>query len=240
MAYYRFQLQAGVALRANVPGRVILIDDLGGAPGLDVMPNYGGRDLPNMPDRKKAFKFMEPFDGVTLKAAVDCNVGLFLSASEVSLGFADGSAVSVSGQVAITNGVAQRVPVDIGGGTVTVTADNVGINNSDAAAIPVRVPAGQTLPTKTYMAQTIANGVPVAVGAAAGALVAADVARRGLRVKNVGANAVALGGAGITFGEAVIVVQPGETWYESEAAGAAWYCTCDAGLASSLNIQTIA
>jgi len=231
MAYYRFQLKAGVAFRTPVAGRVILIDDLGGASGLDVTPNYGGRDLPTMPSRKVAFKFMEPFDGVTLTAPVDCNVGIFLSASDVSLGFTAGSAVSVSGgQLTIANDGTQRVPVDIAGANIQVNATNVGISNTAANPVPM----------KHYLPQAVTNVDPVNVTAVAAALVAADAARRGLRVKNVGVNPVAIGGAGVAFAKAVILVQPGETWYESEAAPAAWFCICDAGLTSTLNVQTIA
>ena len=223
MAYYRFQLQAGVALRANVPGRVILIDDLGGAPGLDVMPNYGGRDLPNMPDRKKAFKFMEPFDGVTLKAAVDCNVGLFLSASDVSLGFADGSQVSVSGQVAITNGAGQRVPVDLSGGVVNVTADNVGITNDDTKAVPVR----------TAVLSTIQNKPATVINTGAAQLLPGDPTWRRVHITNASDDAVvAIGSAGVAMDSAAILLRPGDSWMDEAAAGAAWYATSDVNGAS--------
>lgn len=66
-----------------------------------------------------------------------------------------------------------------------------------------------------------------------------DSSRR-TSIKNVGANPVAIGGAGLTFANAAVLGQTGETWNESEAAGAAWSAMCDAGLASTLNIQTIA
>lgn len=216
MAYYRFQLQAGVALRANVPGRVILIDDLGGAPGLDIMPNYGGRDLPNMPDRKKAFKFMEPFDGVTLKAAVDCNVGLFLSASDVSLGFADGSLVNVSGQVVVSNTDEERVPVDIGGGVVEVTASNVDISNTDDNSVPVRA---QVLGTLVSNPSTLIN-------TGAGQALPADGTWRRIHITNASVSAVvAIGGVDVTIGNSAIILQPGESWTDDGAAGVAWYAT---------------
>ena len=218
MAYYRFQLQAGEPFRAAVSGRVILIDDLGGAPGLDVTPNYGGRDLPTMPDRKKAFKFMEPFDGVTLKAAVDCNVGVFLSASDVSLGFADGSQVNVSGQVVVSNSAAARVPVDLAGGNVQVTATNVGINNDNTKPIPVQKQALTTL----------TDSITKAINTGAAQALISDNTLKRLRIRNESTSArVALGGANVTMANAAIILEPGETWLEDDAPGAAWYATSD-------------
>lgn len=220
MAYYRFQLKAGVALRALVAGRVILVDDLGGASGLDITPNYGGRDLPTMPGRQKAFKFMEPFDAVTFTAPVDCNVGIFLSASDVSLGFTSGSSVSISsGQVTIANDAAHRVPVDIAGGNINVNAINVGINNTDANPVPVKTAALSTLVTKNA----------VAVGTGAGQIVLNDPSLKRAVFRNASpTQVVALGGADVTLANAAIVLSPGEAWLETEAAAATWYATADA------------
>lgn len=241
MSYYTFNLIANKPTLVPVAGSVILVDDLGGAPGVDIMPSYGGRDLPTMPSRKKAFKFSEPFDAVTLTAPVNCTVALFLSKNDVDLGFADGSLVNVSGAVQITNAVGAPVPVQVAAGSnVQVTATNVGINNADAQPVPVKVPAGGVLPTKDYKAQAITDVAPVNVGAAAVALIAADPTRRGLRLRNVGANAVALIGAAGSFANAAVILNPGETWNEPEAPGAAWYGVCNAGLASTINIQAIA
>jgi hypothetical protein len=214
MAYYRFQLKAGVPFRTTVSGRVILIDDLGGASGLDITPNYGGRDLPNMPDRKKAFKFMEPFDSVTLTAPVDCNVGLFLSSSDVSLGFADGSLVNVSGQVTIANGAGARVPVDVAGANVQVTATNVG---------------NQALNTILDLAAKNVGTVAVSVSN--------DATLRRLRFRNTTADAtIALGGAGVTIATSPIILGPGQSYFEEDAAGANWYAISDKANAT-LNVQ---
>jgi hypothetical protein len=53
------------------------------------------------------------------------------------------------------------------------------------------------------------------------------------------AAAVAIGGAGLTFANAAVLMQSGKSWNESEAPGVAWSCICDVGLASTLNLQTI-
>lgn len=219
MAYYRFQLQAGVAMRAQVAGRVILLDDLGGASGVDITPNYGGRDLPTMPGRQKAFKFMEPFDSVTLMAAVDCNVGIFLSASDVSLGFTSGSSVSVSGgQLTIANDGTQRVPVDLAGGNVNVNAVNVGINNDNTKPIPVQ---NQALSVLNHPAA-------VAVNKGAAQQLIADPTLKRLRFRNLHDTAVVvIGGPTVTLGNAAIRLQPGEMWLEDDAPGATWHATSD-------------
>ena len=234
MKSYSEFIPAGQPVKLTIGGRLLYIQRSSGGAVLEIT-FHNGAGTNTVSAVGKGFKAgpVGGFDTITFKAAQDSTVEFIVTDGDVNAQFDDANTIigNDDGQaipVRIPAGV--RLPVDIGGGVVTVTADNVGINNT--AANPV--------PTKPYMAQVITNGAPVAVAAAASALVAADASRRGLRVKNVGANAVALGGAGITFASAVIVVQPGETWYESEAAGAAWYCTCDAGLASSLNIQTIA
>lgn len=207
MAYYRFQLQAGVPFRATVAGRVILIDDLGGASGLDITPNYGGRDLPTMPDRKKAFKFMEPFDGVTLKAAVNCNVGVFLSASDVSLGFADGANVNVAGGVSILNDANARIPVNVDGGVINVTASVQSFTN-------------------------IVHKPAVVVGKTAAVVAVNDASLKRLRFRNTSATAmIALGGAGVGM-DSPIILEPGAVYFEDDAAGAQWYALSDQDNAS--------
>jgi hypothetical protein len=115
-----------------------------------------------------------------------------------------------------------RMAVDIAGGNVQLTATNVAINNTDAAAIPVaqktgasfavEQKAGAEFKRRGYLAAQVTDYDPVAVGAARVMLVAVDVTRRGLRVKNAGDKQVALGGVALSFANAVILIQPGETW----------------------------
>lgn len=216
MSYYTIPLQAGMPARFDIAGRVLLVDDCGAAGSVDVQLMRAGTPQTKLPNRKKAFRQVAEYDGVILTAAVDTTVGIFLSYDDVSLGVADGSAVSVPSGVVITNAPGQKIPVDIGGATV-----NVG-----------------TLAIQ--LAGTVTDAAPVAIGAGATAIAAANAARRGMRLRNVGANPVAIGGAGVTFANAAVILQAGETWNENEAPGAAWYGICGAGLASTLNLQTIA
>lgn len=218
MSYYTITLAANKPVNMTVAGTVILIDDLGVASGLDITPSYGGRDLPKMPNRKKAFKFVEPYDAVTLTATVDCTVALFLSKNDVSLGFADGSLVNVSGQVVVSNTAAARVPVDIGGGTVAVTASNVSISNDNAHPVLVQ---GQALTSLVDMAAVVVDIAPI--------MFIADNTLKRLRVRNNSlTQKIAIGGAGMTMAKAAIIIEPGEMWTEDDAAGAAWYAVADA------------
>lgn len=227
MSYYTINLAANKPVVMTVAGTVILIDDLGAAPGLDITPSYGGRDLPKMPNRKKAFKFSEPFDAVTLVASVDCTVALFLSKNDVDLGFADGSLVNVSGEVTVTNNAGARVPVDIGGGNVNVNAVNVGINNDNASAVPVK---SQTLASVVDFASVTLNNLnPTAL--------IADPTLYRLRIRNASATAhIGIGGAGLTMANAAIVLLPGETWVEEDAAGASWYVVTNE-VGATINMQ---
>lgn len=216
--FYTYRLKAGVPIQAAVSGKMILVDDIAGAVGVDITPITNGGQGRTMPARRKAFKCWVDYDGVELQSAVDCTVNIWLSTKDVSLGFADGANVNVQGQVQITNDVAKRVPVEIGGSTVNVTASNVGINNNDALAIPVRA---QALSTLVHRPAVIVNN------GAATALVS-DPTLRKLTILNSGADGkVALGGADVTMSNAAIILEPGDTWIEDNAAGAAWYATSD-------------
>ncbi|MFC4932950.1 hypothetical protein [Massilia sp. GCM10023247] len=262
MSYRVFTLKAGQPVQIPVQGKVILVDDTGEAEGVDITPMKGGATFTKMPKRQKAFKCFADYDAIILEAAVDCVVSMFLSQTDVSLGFASGALVNVMGQVSIGNDPDNRVPVDIGGGLIEVTASNVGINNtdetavpmrqrpadvfavqvknSDASAMPVVQKGGAEFVTRGYLAAIVTDVAPVNMTEIRGPVLAVGAARRGFRIKNVGAGAVAIGGAGVTIDNAVVLIQPGETWNENEAPGAAWHGVCAAGTSSTLNIQVIA
>lgn len=218
MAYYSIPLKAGVAHVQDVPGSLILVDGIDGAAGVDVTPIVNGSRQVTMPGRKAGFKYRTQYDAVELVAAADCQVRIFLTTNDVTLGFTDGAQVNVIGAVQVTNGTDKRLPVDLAGGTVTVTADNVGINNTNANAIPTR---RQALATFVHV-----NAVAINTGAAQ-ALVS-DATLRRVCIRNASASAsVAIGGAGVTLANAAIVLGPGDVWTDDESAGAAWFATSD-------------
>lgn len=87
-------------------------------------------------------------------------------------------------------------------------------------------------------AATITDKVPVSIGVAATAIVAADATRKGLRLTNAGSFDIYIGGAGVTTANGAIKIQPGQTWIEDQASVAAWYgISGTAG--QSLRIQEI-
>lgn len=240
MSYQNIPLLAGVPCRLDIAGKLLLVDSVGVAGAVDVAMVRGGTPSATMPARMPGFRLAGDFDGVMLTAAVDTVVGLFLSFDDVNLG---------TNRLQISNPAADPVNV-LFAGTVAPVLGNVKVSNVDAEAVPVVQKIGAAFTVKPdaaaefkvrgYQAQAVSNVAPAAVAAAAAVFLAADPARRGFRVKNNGANAVAIGGAGLTFGNAAVLVQPGETWNENEAAGAEWSAICDAAMASTLNIQTIA
>ena len=228
MSYQKIPLLAGVSHTLDIPGRLLLIDSPGVAGSVDVALVKNGTPGATMPGRKGGFRCLEQFDGVQLTSATATTVTLFLSFEDVNLG---------TNQLEITNSAAS--PVNVTFTSAIAPLGSVTVNNTDAQAVPVVQKAGAEFVVRGYLAQTVANVAPVAVTAVAGVLLAAAATRRGFRVKNVGANPVAIGGAGLTFAAAAVLIQPGETWNENEAPAAAWSCICDAALASTLNIQTI-
>lgn len=223
--FYQFRLTAGKDYQAPVRGKLILVDDIGVASGVDITPMRENAEGRTMPARKKAFKCWTDYDAVVLRSDVDTTVSLFLSDTDVNLGFADGAAVNVSsGQIQVTNDTSHRVPVEIGGSTVTVTADNVGVNNSEANPVPMR-PVRQTV---------IVDAGATAVGLAS-VIAVSDPTLRIVRFRNPHASAkVALGGAGVTLANAVIVLEPGDMWNETDAPGAEWHAISDTAGASVL------
>lgn len=223
MAYYSIPLKAGVAHVQEVPGSLILVDGIDGAAGVDVTPIVNGSRQVTMPGRKSGFKYRTQFDAVELSAAADCQVRIFLTTNDVTLGFTDGAQVNVLGAVQVTNGTDQRLPVDLSGGTVNVTANNVGISNDNSKAVP----------TKPKALATIVNLPAVTVGTAAAQLVA-DATLERLHVRNGSdTQVIALGGPTVTLANAAVVLYPGETMIEDQAAGATWYAISDAAGATA-------
>lgn len=248
--FYSVSLQAGIPARFPYAGRYFVLDSTGAARRVSVTLELNGQTYNKMPDRGPGFSLPADFDAITLESSANTTVQFFASFEPLRIGEQDGLQVSVPDGVKITNedinslpvknaeGVpievanptGQRLNVDIGGGTITVTADNVGINNTTANPIPVLA----------NYAATVTNGAAASCTDIETAIVAASTSRRGLRIKNAGANPVAIGGTGIAYATAAVILQAGETWNENEAPGAAWYSICGAGLTSTLHIQTIA
>lgn len=158
MAYYELKLTANTPYIQSTPGNIVLIDSLGAAQGVDVTPIYNGAEQARMKNRQAGFKYITAFEAMKFLSAVDTTIAVFLTTNEVSLGFANGAAVNVSGGVSVVNDAAHPIPVSIGAGTtVTVSADNVGISNDAAHPVPISPVAGSSI----NIGNLAANPVPV-------------------------------------------------------------------------------
>jgi plastocyanin len=251
---YTEYIAAGVPLTLAVGGSVLYVQrsEAGQVLDIDFIKGNASQGVQRV---GKGFKAQPAggFDTVRIKASAGGTVEFVVTDGDLNVQFDDANTIIGNDDgmaVPIRAKAGERIPVDIGGGTVQVTADNVRINNTDANAVPVTQKAGASFTveqkagvefkTRDYLASVVTDYDPVAVNAASMMLLVAAVARRGLRIRNAGDNPVAIGGAGVSFANAVILIQPGETWNENEAPGAEWHCVTGPGLASTINLQTIA
>lgn len=217
MAYYSINLVAGKEYQQQAIGRVLLIDSIGASPGVDVTLVINDASQKTIPARRAGFKYVAPFTKVIFKSPVDCVLNVFLSKDDVDLGLVDGAKVTVQGDVSIDNDASSPVPVSMVG-TVSLTATNVGVNNSNAAAVPVKNQALGTI--VDYSEVTIAGVVSISL--------INDATLRRLRFRNSHASAViVLGGASVTMTNSPIRLLPGETFIEEDAAGADWHAITD-------------
>ncbi|CAD9228366.1 conserved hypothetical protein [Burkholderia cenocepacia] len=194
------------------------------------------------------------FSGIDLLAPVDTNVTLTFGTGDIQMQLAQLGVVvtntpdkpvpvSIVGEPGqpfeVTNVPGQDLKVSVDGTVnvsgATLTATNVGINNTDANPVPVR----------PIQATSVTDAAPVPVPAFTGGSpnqvhIRAAGACRALRVANPLASTGKLfvGGAGVTPTNAVIVLLPGDIWNETDAPQIDWYATSDTG--ASANLQVIA
>lgn len=122
-------------------------------------------------------------------------------------------------------------------GNVTVI-NEVEVKNDAGNPLSVAVDAGAKPRGVTVTDETEAG--LVAVDDVGVALIAADATRKSIRVRNTGDNPIALLAlAAHTFANAAVIIDPGQTWNEIEAPGAAWFAKCGAGLASTAAVQSV-
>jgi hypothetical protein len=135
--------------------------------------------------------------------------------------------------VTIENPALDPVPVTFPGGTINLTATEVGLTSDG-----VDVGAASPLPVTQALATTITSSAAVAVTAALTDVLAAGT-RRGVRLFNQGAAAVAIGGAGLTWANRAVVLEVGDSHEELVAPGAAIKAICAATLTATLGVQVL-
>ncbi|MFZ4878439.1 hypothetical protein ACL9RI_25415 [Janthinobacterium sp. Mn2066] len=199
MSYQSIPLLAGRPHRLDIAGRLILVDTVGDSDGVDIeILLAGSTKTTTMPRRKAGFRLVQAYDGVILTSAVDARIGIFLSENDVQLGTVDGAAVTIPGGVVVNNGPGNPVSVafdnDINIGTVQVEND----------------------------CRTIVDMAPVAVGLVATS-VSNDPDLKKIRFRNMSTLAlICIGGPSVNMGSPIIL-QPGDTYFEDDAAAAHIY-----------------
>jgi hypothetical protein len=220
MPQFSIMLKAGVPARQQTAGRALLILSTGAASSVGLTLNDGTQELESIRTASRGLRAevaapgLRGFTSFDLLSAVDCTVEVVVSRGAVGLSSADGSQVLAT----VTNTSLAVVP-DRGapGNPVYVS----GLTYSDAPATAV------------------SGSAPVAVTPAGVAVVAANAARKGLRLRNLGPDPVAVGGTGLTWANRCIVLDVGDMWVEERGANVAWSAIVDAGKAASLGVQEV-
>ncbi|MBN3734642.1 hypothetical protein [Burkholderia sp. Tr-20390] len=156
-----------------------------------------------------------------------------------------GAPFQVSAPVGQEVNVKVQGTVNVSGATLTAT--NVGINNTSANPVPVSLISepGAPIAVTPTQATSVTDAAPVAVAAFTSGSpnqvhIRAAGACRALRIANPIASTGKLyvGGSGVTPTNAAIVLQPGDMWNETDAPQIDWYATSDTG--ATANLQVIA
>jgi hypothetical protein len=142
MSYKLIRLTAGLEMRVDIPGRLILVDSVSTGQGVDISLVRSGTPSQYIPGRQAGFRLVEDFGGVLLRSALDCEVGIFLATNDVQLGGTAGGAVVIPSGVAVTNDLAHSIPVTLTSSSNTtpipVSLASIRVNNTEGQAIPVR------------------------------------------------------------------------------------------------------
>lgn len=166
MSYQLIRLSAGLEMRVDIPGRLILVDSVSTGQGVDIALLRNGTPVPYIPGRQAGFRLVEDFGGVLLRSALDCEVGIFLSVNDVQLGGTAGGNVVVPDGVSVVNDLAHSIPVTLTSSSNTtpipVSLASIRVNNTEAQAIPVNF-AGTVSPVLGVVTvdNTNAEAIPV-------------------------------------------------------------------------------
>lgn len=166
MSYQFIRLDAGVEMRVDIPGRVLLVDSVSTGQGVDISLLKNGTPSTAIPGRQAGFRLVADFGGVILKSALDCEVGIFLEVNDVQLGGTAGGDVVIPNGVEITNKLAASIPVTLTSSSNTtpipVSLASIRVNNTAAQPIPVNF-AGTVAPVLGVVTvdNTNAEAIPV-------------------------------------------------------------------------------
>ncbi|WP_186100493.1 hypothetical protein [Burkholderia gladioli] len=251
-------IKAGADYAANLKGLTLFVQqcDQGDVLTITLVDIAGNRYTVQDIGAGAKLRPLAGFTSVQIGTSVDANVQFIITSGDIDIQNSQVEAVIANGDgqaLPVRVPAGQRLPVDIGGGTVNVTASNVTVGNAPENPVPVSVVApvtgtvgvSGTVAVQPIQATAITDAAPVAVPAfTAGSpnqvKVRAAGACRALRIANPIASTghLYLGGSGVTPTNAVIALLPGDVWNETDAPQIDWYATSDTG--ATANIQVIA
>lgn len=211
-------LTAGQRVKIDTAGRFFLLVDTGAASSIEVKLDLPGQNDELIQQARAGFRarlMTARFARVFLMAAVDCQVEIIISDNDVDFSFRDGAEINAT--------IVGPLPVPVA-------------NDRGSVANPVNV-VGATI--NDAPATALNNLAQVACGPVAAVVKPANVNSRRARFTNFGPDAVALGGAGITWATRCVVLDPGDTWVEDNAANLAWSAITDAGKAATVGVQEV-
>lgn len=207
MQTYDERIAPGSALKITITGSIFYIKSSSAGEVLTVEFVNGSAQGAKVQGVGKGFKASPAarFDGVRITTTVETQVEFIISDGEIDFAF---------------------------------NTDEIIIGNDDSKALPVRVPAGQRLPVSLDAdinigvvsvennLTVIVDSAPVAVGQVA-AIISSDPTLKKLRMKNVSNIAMILvGGPNVELGSP-IMLNPGDTYFEDDAAGATLYAVAN-------------
>lgn len=248
MQTYKQLFKAGQATNLPYRGNTFIIQasDQGNSVKVDFVQNGATvYDLQNVGPGLKARPVLG-FDGLVITASVDTNLQFIVSDGDIELQITQQTVTVANLGVPVVNGptpLHTTIDGTVNVSGVTLTATNVGINNTNANPVPVSLHASDdttAIPVQVQPpASTPTDISPVTVGTGSTVLVAANASRKGLRVYNAGTGKLAIIAAtGTTFANAALVLNPGDSWNETDAPQAAWWAISDVG--TTANIQAVA
>lgn len=219
MTQLSMQLVANRDHLIAMSGRFFMLTDTGAATGLYVRLDTPGRNDEELTDARKGTRIKlgadAKFKSITLRSTVNALVTFIVSEHDVDYSFLEGANVNAT----ITNPLPVPVSNDRGspGNLLYVS----GVSISDAPATSVTAAA------------------PVAVTSAGQVLATADANRRELRFVNLGPDPVAIGPAGATWAQRVIVLAVDDVFVETRAANLAWSGITSTGTTASVGVQGV-
>ena len=167
--------------------------------------------------------------------SIDMNVEIAGFAVEELRSVKRGLKINASG----FTGASFSSPVDT---TIQVIASqaDLSINYQDGSKVDANISSQAIeLVVKDADANVCVNRSSVAVTDASGLMIEANPLRKSLRICNLGANPIAIGGAGISWANRCIVIFSGDTFFEDRAPHLAWFAVSEAGKASTVAMQEL-